>query len=67
MLRAVRHVRPRYVGLAVGAGSRIGRIVFRKRIARARRNAMTVVAAATVGGLVVLVLAAEREHARDGA
>jgi len=47
------------------AGSRIGRFVFRRQIAEARRSAMTVVAGATLAGLVVLVLAAERERARD--
>ncbi len=56
----------RQVGFALGAGSWITRIVFRKRIARARRRALTVVAGATIGGLVVLVLAAERERARAG-
>lgn len=67
MRRAARHVRLRHLGFAVGAGSRVGRIIFRKRIARARRGAMTVVAAGTVGGLVLLVLAAERERSRDSA
>lgn len=67
MLRAARYLRLRHVGFVVEAGSRVGRIVFRKRIARARRGAMTVVAAGTVGGLVVLVLAAERERSRGSA
>jgi hypothetical protein len=72
MRRAIRLLRPRHLAVAArgalfaGRGATlVGRIVFRRRIAVARRRAMTVVAAATVGGVVVLTLAAERERARQ--
>ena len=48
------------------AGGVVGRFLLRKRIARERRKALTVVAGATVGGLVALTLAAEWERTRQG-
>jgi hypothetical protein len=57
-----RRVHRRSAALLVGTA--IGRFVLRRRLARARRQAMTVVGAATVAGMIVLVLAAERERAR---
>jgi hypothetical protein len=47
------------------ASTFIGRIVFRRQIAAARRRAMTVVAGATVGGIVALSLFAAYEQLRD--
>jgi len=59
-----REVRKRQVALVVG--TRIGRFVLRKRLAREREKAMTVLAGATVGGLVLLILVSEYERARQG-
>ncbi len=57
MLWAVRHLPLRPIGL-------VGRIVFRKRIERAPRPTMTVAGAGSVGGVVLLVVAAELERQR---
>jgi hypothetical protein len=65
VIARLRGLSPRQLRFALGAGSLVGRIVFRKRIARVRRQAMTGVAAATVGGLLVVALVAEYERQRD--
>ncbi len=59
-----REVRKRQVGLVVG--TRIGRFLLRKRLAREREKAMTVLAGATVGGMLLLILVSEYERARQG-
>lgn len=46
-------------------GTQLGRLLLRRRLARGRRQAMTVLAATTIAGLVVLTVAAERERARQ--
>ena len=65
MIARLRGLSPRQLRFALGAGSLVGRIVFRRRIARVRRQALTGVAGATLGGLLVVVLVAEYERARD--
>ncbi len=47
------------------ASTWIGKIVFRRQIAAARRRAMTVVAGATVGSIVALSLFAAFEQLRE--
>lgn len=58
-----REVRQRRWGLLVG--TQLGRFLLRKRLARERQRAMKVLAGATVGGLILLTLAAAYERARD--
>ena len=57
-----REVRKRQVGLVVG--TRVGRFLLRKRLAREREKAMTVPAGGVVGGLLLLVVVSEVERAR---